>query len=223
MKLTLLHKHTEGGDIISFCFKPEKPLDWEAGQFMRWQIDVDGKPMDHWFTISSAPYEKKTCITTHARDTPFKQALKKLEVGDVIHGFGRDGDFVWQDSDLPHVFIAGGIGVTPFHSIIKQRAHVGQSLPVTLLYANRDDDIAFKAELDAIARAHPEFGLSYLVGKPLTVDIIKQKVPHILDSLVYLSGAEPMVEAIGDQLQKVGLPAHQLKRDFFPNYTAKTA
>lgn len=223
MKLTLLQKYTQGGDIVTFCFKTDKPLDWEAGQFMHWQIEVDGKPEFHWFTISSAPYEKKPCITTHVRNTPFKQALNKLEVGDIIHGFGRDGDFVWEDSDLPHVFIAGGIGVTPFHSIIKQRAHEGKSLPITLLYANRDDNIAFKSEFDAISKAHPEFGISYVIGKPLSLDLIKEKVPHFKESLVYLSGAEPMVEAIGDQLRKAGLPAHQLKRDFFPNYTAKTA
>lgn len=84
----------------------------------------DGKGTKRWFTISSAPFEGIMQITTRMTDSSFKQALATLPEGGHLDLLGPAiGRFTWQDTEKPVVFVAGGIGVTAFHSILRQRAH----------------------------------------------------------------------------------------------------
>lgn len=163
-------------------------------------------------------------ITTRVTKSTFKQALSKLEPGDTVLQLVEepDGDFVWQDSDLPIVFVAGGIGITPFRSILKQRAHDGQPVNVTLIYGGRSDNLPFRDELEAWSGAQPNLRVHYSIGKPLTAEDLARLVPGLNQSLVYLSGPEPMVESLGDELKAHGLPEVQPKQDFFPNYDEQT-
>lgn len=130
-----------------------------------------------------------------------------------------DGDFVWEDSGKPLVFIAGGIGVTPFYSILKQRVHDGQPLNVTLIYASRTPEVPFKNEFDEWAAKDSAFTVKYAVGVPLKPENMLELAPALTTSLTYISGPEPMVEDLGDGLIAHGVPKEQLKQDFFPNYT----
>lgn len=124
---------------------------WEAGQFVRVELrhdDPDDEGTTRWFTNSAAPFEGVMQITTRVTGTTFKQALSQLEPGDAIELIENpDGDFTWEETDVPIVFVAGGIGVTPFHSILKQRRHDGEALAVTLVYGSGSDDVAFADEL----------------------------------------------------------------------------
>jgi ferredoxin-NADP reductase len=222
MTLTLTSREHLTDNIWSFHFKPSEPLTWTAGQFIRVELahpNPDQEGTKRWFTVSSAPYEGHVQITTRVTNSSFKQALAALPEGGTLELLEKpDGDFVWQDSDRPIVFIAGGIGVTPFHSILKQRVYEGQPLAVTLLYGNRSDAIPFKDELDQWATQDQRLKVEYMVGTPLTPESLAAHAPQLLSSLVYLSGPEPMVESIGNQLRAAGLPEAQLKQDFFPNY-----
>ena len=128
-----------------------------------------------------------------------------------------EGDFIWENSGLPICVCGWCIGVTPFHSILKQRMHDGQPTKVTLVYGSRTPDVPFKKELEEWKAADPDLEVRYVSGKPLTADSLAE-VPEINRCLVYLSGPEQMVEALGDDLKKHGLPESQLKQDFFPNY-----
>lgn len=221
--LKLAEKENLVDNVWAFRFEPTTPLTWIAGQFIRVELphdNPDAEGTKRWFTVSSAPYEGIVQITTRITDSTFKQALAALPVGDRLPLLEKpDGDFVWQDSGKPLVFIAGGIGVTPFRSILKQRAHEHLPLNVTLVYGNRTDAIVFKDEFDGYAAQDLEFKLRYVTGEPLTAEKLAALVPELNSALVYLSGPEPMVEALGDQLRAAGLAAEQLKQDFFPNYT----
>src|SRR5215213_2530434 len=127
---------------MSFRFRPEKPLLWQAGQYLRYELTINGTPQDHWFTIASAPFEGEVMVTTHIRpSSPYKQALAALQPGDTIKASGLGGDFVWREDVRSLVFIAAGIGVTPFYSMLRQRAHAGQPLTATLLYNNLSKNI----------------------------------------------------------------------------------
>jgi ferredoxin-NADP reductase len=223
MKLKLNNKECLTDNIWAFRFEPSEALSWTPGQFMRVEIPhehPDKEGTKRWFTVSSAPYEGLMQITTRVTDTTFKQALAAVPVGgsiDLVEA--PDGDFVWQDSDRPRVFIAGGIGVTPFHSILKSRFHDHEPLDVTLIYGGRTADLPFRSEFGQWAAADPHFKVQYVIGEPLTPARLVELVPGLNDTLVYLSGPEPMVESLGDQLKAAGLPEAQLKQDFFPNYT----
>lgn len=224
MALMLINKIHLVDNIWAFRFESSAPLTWTAGQFIRVELpheNPDKEGTKRFFTISSAPYEKVVQITTRVTQSTFKQALVALPIGGELQLLNEpDGDFIWEDSDKPLVFVAGGIGITPFHSILKQRIYNKLPLDVTLIYGNRTDAIVFKDEFDAFAAQDSELKVQYMINQPLTAAKIVALAPKLTDSLVYISGPEPMVEALGDGLKTVGLPESQLKQDFFPNYDA---
>jgi ferredoxin-NADP reductase len=226
MQLTLIDKEHLVDNIWAFRFQPDQPLDWIPGQFMQVELPHDHPDKEgtkRRFTVSSAPYEGFFQITTRVTQSAFKQALSKLAIGDKINLLEKPhGDFLWQDTAKPIVFVAGGIGVTPFRSILEQRHHEGKPLPVTLVYGGRSlESLPFRKDFDTWAKTDPTFNVIYEVSQPLTAKRIEMLVPNLHDSLVYVSGPEPMVDALSDQFKVAGLPEDQLKQDWFPNYTEK--
>ncbi|SRR6266496_1429065 len=209
--------------IWVFRFMPSEPVSWTPGQYMRVELPherPDDEGTKRWFTISSAPYEQVLQITTRVTGSTFKQALSQLEVGGELQMIEMpEGDFVWEDSELPKVFVAAGIGVTPFHSILKQRAHDHQALDVTLVYGGRTEELPFKDEIRLWQSQDSRLVVHYIIGERLTPENITQRVPRLNQSLVYVSGPEAMVRALGDALKQHGLSQSQLKHDDFPNYT----
>jgi ferredoxin-NADP reductase len=222
MALTLTEKEHLIDNVWAFRFKPSEPLHYTAGQYIRVELpheNPDSEGTKRWFTNSAAPYEGIMQITTRVSESTFKQALAKLAPGDELQLIEKpEGDFVWQDSEFPIVFVAGGIGVTPFHSILKQRAHDNLPLNATLVYGSRTPEVPFKNELTAWQADDPNLKVLYEVGQPLTAERLAELVPTINESLVYVSGPEPMVQALSNDLKQHGLPEAQLKQDEFPNY-----
>lgn len=224
MATTLILKEKENlvDNVWAFRFEPSMPLTWVAGQFIRVELphdNPDSEGTKRWFTVSSAPFEGIVQITTRITNSTFKQALAALPLDERLMLLEQpEGNFEWEDSDKPLVFVAGGIGITPFRSILKQRVHDSLPLDVTLIYGNRTDAIVFKDELKAYAAQDDKFKVQYVIGEPLTAAKLTELVPALNDSLVYLSGPEPMVEALGDALKTADLPKSQLKQDSFPNY-----
>jgi ferredoxin-NADP reductase len=228
MKLTLSARKKESPGVESFVFKPEKPLDWRAGQFLHYVLNhptTDDRGSDRWFTIASAPYERHFMITTRFASTEgstFKKTLKALKKGDTIEISDLDGDFVVSDARKDYVFIAGGIGITPFRSILKQAEHEGKPLRVQLLYANRKEVAAYKKEFDAMVKRNPNFKVHYLFH-PQRIDkqTVQELVPDFKRKFFYVSGPEPMVESVGKLLAQIGVPKRQIKQDWFPGYPAE--
>lgn len=225
MLLRLIKKEHLVDNIWIFRFQPNKPLVWIAGQYVRVELPHDNPDKEgttRQFTNSAAPYEGIMQITTRVTKSTFKQALSRLVVGDKLQlTENPEGDFVWQDTNLPLIFVAGGIGVTPFYSILKQRVHDQLPLNVVLIYGSRTKAVPFKNELAEWSAANPGFRIKYVVGEPLTAEKLSELEPDLYRSLVYLSGSEPMVEALGAELLRRGLPKAQLKRDAFPNYNER--
>lgn len=225
MKLTLLEKKPETLDVVSFIFKPEEPATWKAGQFFHYVLHhrpTDERGSDRWFTISAAPYEDHVQITTRftpEKSSTFKNALKYLKEGDTIEISDLDGDFTLEDISKNYVFIAGGIGITPFRSILKQLEHEGKKIKATLLYANRDENIVFKKELEEIAAQNPDFSIHYIISpEHIDEEKIKSLVSNLTDSIFYISGPEPMVDGLGNTLKTMGILDNNIKQDWFPGY-----
>jgi ferredoxin-NADP reductase len=228
MKLKLTARKTESPGVVSFIFSPEEPLVWKAGQFLHYVLNhetTDDRGSDRWFTIASAPYERHVMLTTRfaaEQGSTFKKTLKALKLGDLIEVSDLDGDFILGDPRKQYVFIAGGIGITPFRSILKETAHARKPLRATLLYANRDKVAAYKMELEAMARRNPNFKIHYLFS-PQRIDkkTIKELIPDLKTPHFYVSGPEPMVESVGKMLQQIGVPKKRIKQDWFPGYPAE--
>lgn len=221
--LRLKEKEHLTDNIWAFRFTADQPLSWTPGQFIRIEIPHDNPDEEgtkRWFTISSTPHDGFVQVTTRVTSTTFKQALAALVVGDEVQLIEQpDGDFVWQESDKPLVFIAGGIGITPFYSILKARDQSGQPMKATLIYNGRSDDLPFRAYFDEANKQHSEFHVHYVIGEQLTAEKLADLVIDINTSQVYISGPEMMVESLGKQLNNNGLSSDNLNQDFFPNYS----
>lgn len=220
-KLKLLSVQPEVGNIKTFVFETGG-LEWLAGQNQAYILPQAGDSEaenQRWFTISSPPTAGTINISTRISDSAFKQALNALQPGDTIERHTINGSFTWEEEDeKPVVLVAGGIGITPFHSILLERHAVGKSLNATLIYFNRDDQIPFQAELEQLLEQHDEFAIHYVTG-PVTAEKILELAPQVKEQATYLSGPEPMVRAVGEELEKQGV---SVKQDEFPGYDETT-
>ena len=119
------------------------------------------------FSLSSSPSEPGSiAVTCKISDTPFKQALARLQPGETADVYGPLGMFLF-DGSRPSVFLAGGIGITPFRGMLRYAADTGSSASKRLLYSARvPEEFIFRAELDELSRTHPEFRVQYTVTRP---------------------------------------------------------
>ena len=215
------------GDAQSFVFTTSEPVMWQPGQYTHFFLkhdNADDRGDERWFTVSSAPSEGMVMITTrinHEHSSTFKQQLVALKPGDHIEADTPEGDFVVDDPARQMIFVAGGIGVTPYRSILKEADATGQKLHVTLLYASRDENIVFKEELDEFASRNPNLVIDYILPpRILNAELLKQAIAAVENPLVYLSGPEPMIEDLEEIVQGFGLSSENIKTDFFPGYEA---
>ncbi|MGC1176684.1 MAG: FAD-dependent oxidoreductase [Candidatus Saccharimonadales bacterium] len=233
MKVTLDHIKAEADNISTFYFRPEKPAHYTAGQFAEWTLKhphPDQRGIKRWFTISSSPTDEFVTITTKFagkdKSSSFKKALFALRPGHELLMSDPMGDFVLPKLiQTPLVFVAGGIGITPFHSILSWLAATNEKRPIELLYGVRsEEEIVFQETFDRV-RQHA----TIVVSEPapawggergqLSAELILGLEKPSEDTLVYVSGPEPMVEHLEKDLRKAGLKKHQFIGDFFPNYT----
>lgn len=215
-----IRSYDEVGNIRTFVFEAGN-ASWTAGQYQTWelpQVEGDEDAKKRFFTIAAAPSEKELHISTRVSGSAFKQALNALQSGDTINAHDIEGDFTWE-GDESVVLVAGGIGVTPYRSILLERAATGKRLNAHLLYFGRDENFAFRGEFDRLAREYPELRIDYIVGEPVTADAIMTHAPEAVDQTLYLSGPEAMVDAVGGDLQNRGVA---LKQDWFPGYDENT-
>ena len=233
MQLTLTARHQEGETCESFQFQPEGPLSFEAGQYLRYTLDhpePDNRGVSRFFTIASAPSEPFVMLTTRF-STPgssFKRALRTLEVGAAIEAAGPYGRFTYADREMPAVFVAGGIGITPFRSILADLASRPLQSDITLLYANNTPDIPFRQFFDDQAAEQPRLKIAYTIGQPnpewhgsvgrIDEAFFREHAPLSSMPAFYVSGPKAMVEAMEVTLHTIGIADEKIKKDYFPGY-----
>jgi len=230
MKVTFDHSHEESATITTFWFKPEKPVDFIAGQFIELylpHVQVDDRGIKRWFTVSSSPTDDMLSITTKFSEpsSSFKDALRALEPGTVVDMDPPMGDFVLpQDPTIPLVFVAGGMGVTPYHSIFKWLHDTEETRQIKFIYAVKtEDDIIFQETFDdagihaTIVVTEPSDAWGGERGH-LTADHILKLTEPDERTLIYLAGPEPMIEDLQKGLVAEKFPRNRIVTDFFPNY-----
>ncbi len=223
-------------NVVSFHFSSLKPLDYTAGQFIEMYLPdktVDNRGPKRWFTLSSSPTEKLISITTKFtvdQGSDFKNHLHSLKIGDSVEISEAMGDFVLpKDKSIPLIFVAGGIGVTPYHSMVRWLTDVGEKRDIKMLVAaNTESDILFKDLFTDYAKSFVEvisFPSESWQGETgrLSGQKIIDLVGPIKNHLIYLSGPEQMVEALETNLVANGVKKDQLVGDFFPGYPADLA
>lgn len=227
MELSLENIKEETADTMSFIFKSETDFSWEAGQFLHYTLphpNSDDRKTERYFTISSAPHERRVMLTTRFagadKSSTFKKALFDLRIGEKIEADGLEGDFIFSAPEREHVFIAGGIGITPFRSILVDLDHKNLPIKVALLYANKDKNgVIYQNELETLAAKQSNFKIHYFF-EPQRIDeaAIRKIVTNIKEALYYVSGPEMMVVSFEKSLPLMGIPDRHIRRDYFPGY-----
>ncbi len=235
--LHLKEKVAYGTDIVDFIFAPTTTrLSFAPGQYMEWTLpheDPDTRGNRRYFTLASSPTED--CIHVGVKFYPqgssFKRALAALSSATPFVAGNLAGDFTLPDDQkVKLVFMAGGIGITPFRSMMQYCLDTHQNRDITLLYANtRPSEIAYLDVLKEAQKAGMQVVMTITdeksvpkdwhgkVGR-ITADMIREAVPDYKDRMFYLSGPHSMVRAYKDILLKMGVQPGQIKKDFFPGY-----
>jgi ferredoxin-NADP reductase/Na+-transporting NADH:ubiquinone oxidoreductase subunit NqrB len=232
--LRLKQKVQIAPDTYDFIFAPSRRLAFAPGQYMEWTLghrDPDGRGNRRYFTLASSPTERdlRLGIKFYPNSSSFKQALLSMDKSHEIVASQLAGDFVLPaNPNQKCVFIAGGIGITPFRSMIKYLLDTHQPRPIALFYVNRTvNDIVY---VDVLNRAQIELGIKTIytvtdkrrlpsswqgrVGY-ITPKAIKAEVPDYHKCLFYISGPKGMVDSFKELLSRLDVKGSQIKTDYF--------
>lgn len=235
--LELVEKNKLTNDIYEFVWKTKDKINFEAGQYLEWTLPhrhPDNRGNRRYFTISTSPTEEniRLGIKFYDHSSSFKTKLVSMEPGDKIVGSNLAGDFtLTKDQTKKIVFIAGGIGITPFRSMVKYFTDKKENRDVVLLFSNKTSkDVVY---LDVFNSAK-ESGLKtinfvgsisegdteedFKVGM-INEEVIKKEVPDYIDRIFYISGPPGMVSAFEATLKKMSVPRKNIMVDFFPGYS----
>ncbi len=238
--LPLLEKRERGSGIYDFIFKTDKALDFRPGQYMEWTLGhapSDSRGNRRYFTIASSPTESnlRLGVRFYEQSSTFKKAMRAMKPGDEIMAGELAGDFTLpEDPSKKLAFVAGGIGITPFRSMIKYLSDKNEKRDVVLLYASRAaDEIVYHDVFDEAnrklgiktiyaitgteSRDIPERNGNYSYGK-MDPELLKNEVSDYRERIFYISGTHKMVTAFKKILRDIGVPQTQIKTDFFPGF-----
>jgi ferredoxin-NADP reductase len=232
--LQLKRKVQLAPDIYDFVFAPARKFAFTPGQYMEWTLgypDPDSRGNRRYFTLASAPTEDYVRIGVKFYETSstFKQALLDMDQNTEIVAAHLAGDFVLpKDPKQKCVLIAGGIGITPFRSMLKHLLDTHQTRPLVLFYANRTvNDIVY---VDVLERARQELGIKIIYtvtdtrnvpaswqGRTgyITPQMIRAEVPDYANCIFYISGPLKMVDSFKEILAQLHVSASHSKTDFF--------
>jgi ferredoxin-NADP reductase len=210
-------------------------VDFRPGQYFWVELPnrgyEDEKGLRRHISVVTSPTEKGVLgLCTRLRDTAFKNTLAELEVGDEVDVEPPKGD--WQlpeDTTPPYVFVAGGIGITVFRSMLRYIADTGEPYRVTLVYSNRDRaSTPFLDELEELQGTLADFQLVLTMtqddgwegeSRYVSAELLSDHLEDELGDYTYLVAGPPaMVEAVTGQLSAAGVPEEQVLPDRFSGY-----
>lgn len=223
--------------IYEYVFDANQKVGFNPGQYMEWTLShnmPDSRGNRRYFTIASSPTEKdiRIGIKFYPESSSFKNALKELTKKDEIIASQLSGDFTLpKDPHKSCVFIAGGIGITPFRSMIKYLLDTCQKRSIIILYANKTaSEIIYKEVFDEAERKlgiKTIYGLTEIKKVPknwtgivgrFDAGFIKQQIPNFKSQTFYLSGPRSMITAFQNTLKKMNVPSEQIIIDYFPGF-----
>lgn len=221
--LNLKEKLQIAPDIYDFVFGIDRKLRFLPGQYMEWTLDhknPDSRGTRRYFTIAASPTEGNLRIGVkfYPNGSSFKKALLSLKPGEEAIVGQLAGEFILPKSQNSKLcFIAGGIGITPYRSMIKYLLDINQKRDIILISSNKTPaDVVYKNIFDEADR---KLGIKtiYVFGQ-LGPEVITKEVADYKERIFYLSGPHSLVDAFELTLKKMGVPGNRIKIDFFPGY-----
>ena len=232
----LRRKYVIAKNSAEFVFATDAQIAYQPGQYMEFTLPherTDSRGSRRYFSLASSPTEPdiKIGVRFYKEGSSYKSALSNMDPGDYITASQLSGDFVLPDDKKTKlVFIAGGIGITPFRSMLKFLIDKHETRDITLLYAaSSPEDIAYRETIDAArdklgVKTYYIFSRKRAVKSPHELNgrinqaLIERLVPDYLERTFYISGPFTMIEDIKGTLVKLGVSRANIKIDFFSGY-----
>jgi ferredoxin-NADP reductase len=223
----------------TMAFHFEKPAGFKfvPGQFIDLTLlapsETDAEGNTRGFSISSAPYETTIMVTTRLRDTAFKRVLKTMPLQTEVKLEGPFGDLkLHNDVKRTAVFLAGGIGITPFRSILLDASTRRLPHRIFVFYSNRrPEDAAFLDELQALEKQNANYTfvgtmtemekarLSWQGERGLiSKDLLDKYLKGAASPIYYIAGPPAMVTALYKMLQEAGINDDDIRKEEFTGY-----
>lgn len=234
--VSILKRETVASDTLALRLTKPVGFSFEPGQAIRLTIPP-GAPKGggeaRVFSIANAPHENDLQIVTRIRDSSaFKQALNSMSEGAELQIAGPLGSFTQNnDPSHPTVFLAGGIGITPFLSMLRDAGHRNDLSQTTLFYSNRSPaDAAMLTELQALDLAQPGFSFVATMtnleeGQPwegetgyIDAAMLSRHLPDAKSPIYYCVGPGKFVSAMNDMLTTAGVEAASIRVEQFGGY-----
>ena len=220
-------------------FRFEKPSNWtfKAGQYLDMTLldppETDTEGNARTFSIASSPGEETLMVATRMRDTAFKRVLKTMTLGTAVKIEGPSGSLTLHNNvKRAAVFLAGGIGITPFRSIVFRAAEEKLPHRIFLFYSNRrPEDAAFLDELQSLGKDNPNYTLiasmtemakSHRSWNGETTQIDKAMLARYLKDAVspiyYVAGPPEMVKGLITMIIESGVDEDDIRSEEFAGY-----
>jgi len=236
--LSFIEKKEIAKDTYSFFFDRSSQPDYSfsPGQYVRIILDLpklDIRGKSRMFTVSSSPGQKDVLvITTKILKNPsiFKQRMIGLKNGEEVKFFGPMGAFTLPDkSKRPLVFLSGGIGITPFHSMILHAVNQLYPVPITLIASfSYREEVIFYEEFEKIANKNPKIKVVYTLSQGDSLDIeergrisekiIKNNILNISYPEYFICGSSLMVASSLELLESMDIPMEQVREEQMTGY-----
>lgn len=221
---TLLVEFDLLGETVTF-----KPGQYFYVTLLQAPFKDNGQDPRHHFTISNSPNEKgKLSFTTRVRNTPFKNSLKQMQIGSEVQVDTVEGDFVLPAPVKPLVFIALGIGITPYISMLRYIREESLSHQVTLFYSDSDkESLVYLNELEKYEKENPNFKMIVTVtrdsdwqGEKRHIDgrLIEEYLVNPEEHIYFVSGPPQAVESVGNSLLGAGIGRENINLEDFSGY-----
>ena len=234
-EIKLVRRVEVAAGTISFFFEKPAGFEYKPGQNADFTLinppETDPEGNTRTFSFVSAPFEAEIEIATRMRDTAFKRVLKTMPLGSPIVMDGPMGSMTLQnDASRPAVFLAGGIGITPFVSMARRAAREKLPHRIVLFYSNRrPTDAAFLRELTDLQNENHNYKLVPTMtqaneeqwdGETSYIDapMLNKYLGDVLAPIYYLAGPPAMTNAMRAMLNATGVDDDYIKSEEFSGY-----
>lgn len=222
--LNFIKKEKLSSDVFSFYFNRRNlNFNFLAGQYIHMYLPVineKGRGNSRMFTISSSPLEKDyLSITTKRGKSLFKKTLFNLKSNTSVKFYGPSGSLVIDEIKKPsYVFLAPGIGITPFRSIIKYVSQKNLKIPITLLTSfSKKEDFLFSQELLGISNFNSNIKVVYTLNR-ISDSFIKKYIKNINVHSYYIVGSALSIADLEEMLSQMGIINERIFIEDFEGY-----
>jgi ferredoxin-NADP reductase len=217
----LLSRHEVAERTMAFHF--EKPAGWtfKAGQAMDLTLlapsETDTEGNTRTFSIASDPHEATLMVATRLRDTAFKRVLKTMPLGTAVKIEGPSGNLtLHNNAKRAAVLLAGGIGITPFRSIVFRAAKEKLPHRIFLFYSNRrPEDAPFLEELQELEKENPNYKL---IPSMTGMEMLARYLKDTVSPIYYIAGPPEMVKGLHTIVNETGVDDDDLRTEDFAGY-----